>query len=106
MLAPEGMPACGQDLARHFPEMRLTRMRKGRRCAGSHPPMVIIAAQDGHKGRLASAWEMCKARAVPVGATPACLINEAPDARRVTQKLAKVELSQRSSMWRNRRDLL
>src|SRR4051812_13237884 len=35
---------------------------------------VIIAAQDGYKGRLAPAWEMCKARtAHPVEAAPACL---------------------------------
>lgn len=32
--------------------------------------MVIIAAQDGYKGRLAPAWEMCRARAAPVGAAP------------------------------------
>jgi hypothetical protein len=54
--------------------------------------MVIIAAQDGHKGRLAPAWEMGKARAAhPVGAAPACLINEAPDALG-HPKLAKLEL--------------
>ena len=36
--------------------------------------MVIIAAQDGYKGRLAPAWDLCKARtAHPVEAAPACL---------------------------------
>ena len=55
---------------------------------------VIIAAQDGYKGRLAPAWKMCIARAAhPVGAAPACLSSRRRMRVRSPTKLAKVELS-------------
>src|SRR3954464_11774302 len=42
---------------------------------------AIIAAYDGHEGRLALPWEMRKARPPPpIGAAPACPANIKPQA--------------------------
>src|SRR5215213_3965801 len=41
---------------------------------------AIIAAYDGHEGRLALPWEMRKARPTPpIGAAPACPANSKPE---------------------------